>query len=184
MTERDDRYTREGRKAYRNIIRRCSDPRFPGYPQYGAKGILCALSYDEFLHLWFRSAVCELCSSPLDDENRRSRRGRSIDRVDADGPYTTDNCRVICRSCNSKRIRAVRGSAHWTRKANKDRLSGEKNNNHKLTRENVEYIRDQVEGGATQKSLAEEFNVSRALICRIMKGQLWLHTETNELKSV
>lgn len=58
----------------------------------------------EFLDVYFGTDKCELCGVEVDDNDRRkSERGRQIDRIDSNGSYNKDNCRVVCRRCNIAR---------------------------------------------------------------------------------
>jgi len=51
--------------------------------------------------------------------------------------------------------------------------SGEKNAWAKLTWKNVREIRERIKAGATNVSLAKEFNVTQSTICDIRKGRTW-----------
>ncbi len=53
------------------------------------------------------------------------------------------------------------------------RQRGMKHPQHKLTDQDVLLIREQVAAGIQQKDLANQFNVSRSLICLIIKRKLW-----------
>ena len=69
------------------------------------KGIACELTEAEALQLWKRcEGKCELTGIPfeLDRPDGCVRRpfAPSIDRVNASGPYTKDNIRVVCTSVN------------------------------------------------------------------------------------
>lgn len=47
---------------------------------------------------WVRekfAGVCELSGLPFDMDNRRGPNSPSVDRIDPNGPYTKDNCRMI-----------------------------------------------------------------------------------------
>ncbi len=94
---RDSGYT-----AYRNIIDRCTNPNSRSYQRYGGRGIELRINLEEFRSVYFSINKCSTCSCLLNDsDRRRSKHGRTIDRIDVDGHYQTENLRVVCRSCNS-----------------------------------------------------------------------------------
>ncbi len=97
-----------GRKAYRHLVDRCCDPKHIKYRYYGARGVRCLLSWEDFKILYFRTNHCELCNTILNDDNRSLKNGRTIDRIDRTGNYIESNCRIICRSCNSRLAAEVR----------------------------------------------------------------------------
>lgn len=92
-----------GREAYRAIKRRCEDSKTASYKWYGAKGIKCLFSFEQFRSVYFGEDCCSICLVKLDDKDRRTKHGRTIDRIDPSGHYEIDNCRVVCMSCNTLR---------------------------------------------------------------------------------
>lgn len=52
---------------------------------------------------------------------------------------------------------------------------GVRNVSHKLTDDAVREIRRRVAGGEMQKSVAEDFRISRSQVCLIVKGDAWRH---------
>ncbi len=74
------------------------------------------------------------------------------------------------------RANMSRGDDHYTRKNPEKAPSGERNGNAKLTARIVLDIRERhFSKGASQKSLAQEFRVSKALLCGIINRKIWKH---------
>jgi len=107
--ERD--YIRGGHRAYLSILSRCNNINHPQYAGYGARGIKCTLTKEQFLSFYFSTDVCAQCGHKLNDENRKASNGRTLDRIDQAKGYEEGNLQILCRSCNSKKIfsRSKRG---------------------------------------------------------------------------
>lgn len=77
-----EKTTVEGRcyVVWRNVRQRCESEGDPKYEYYGGRGIRCLISHEELIRLWRRDNADEM-EQP------------SIDRRDADGHYTFENCR-------------------------------------------------------------------------------------------
>lgn len=105
--------------AFQNIRQRCTNRNNKDFDDYGGRGIECALSQEEFADLYYRTDCCELCGTPLNDDNRKKADGRTIDRIDHDEHYSRENVRVICRSCGRRNGKIpVRRTAKAKRRVN------------------------------------------------------------------
>jgi hypothetical protein len=90
-----------GHNTYQAILQRCNSPKRQCYKQYGGKGVRCLFAtLEDFQKVYFRTNHCELCGIELQDVNRRLHNGRTIDRINSNGHYETDNCRILCCACN------------------------------------------------------------------------------------
>lgn len=96
--QREDRlnYSKNYRKSkpwvntFRYIQYRCNNPNCDSYPYYGAKGIKNYLTVKDLEYLWKRDRTF-LMDRP------------SIDRINSNLNYSTENCRYIEHKENSKR---------------------------------------------------------------------------------
>lgn len=91
---------RSGKSTYDLIKRRCTSPTEKSFQRYGARGIKLLLTMEEFLELFWRTDVCELCDKSLQDSNRMQPDGRQIHRINRDGDYCKDNVTIICGGCH------------------------------------------------------------------------------------
>lgn len=83
------------RQCWTNLLKRCSDPRHRSYPYYGGRGIQNFLSFEWLKFLWDRDGASNMTKP-------------SLDRIDAGGHYTLENCRFIEQSENSARKRGIK----------------------------------------------------------------------------
>lgn len=105
------RYKECGLTTFRSLNNRCRQPSDPGFCRYGAKGIECRITFEQFQQIFFSADNCQICDRVLSDKNRRKGQdARTIDRINPEGHYEVGNLRVVCRSCNA------RGGAKTTNK--------------------------------------------------------------------
>jgi hypothetical protein len=91
-----------GRYVFRHIKDRCTNPKSKSYPQYGGRGIKCEFESNKEFVAWYNSSdICKNCGTETDSKNKVSSPvGKQVDRIDASGPYSKTNCRILCRTCN------------------------------------------------------------------------------------
>jgi hypothetical protein len=89
------------RQLFKDINKRCNNPKSDNYSWYGGKGIKNYLTFDDLKFLWER-----------DDAANMKR--PSIDRLKSQDNYHRDNCRFIEHSDNCARARRERGN--WSTK--------------------------------------------------------------------
>jgi len=82
-------------KSYYNARRRCSDKKTHNYHRYGGRGIKFLMNKEDVKMLWFRDKATKM-SKP------------SLDRINNDEDYTSDNCRFIEFSDNLRNMNKAR----------------------------------------------------------------------------
>ena len=124
---------------YQAVLSRCDNPNNSGYYLYGARDVrVCdewRLSFEAFKK-WMLANGWQ--------------KGLQIDRMDPDGDYTPQNCRVVTNQINSQNRRTT-----------------------KLSVEKVIEIRELLDTGQTQQSIADKYGVSRSLINTVKRGIIW-----------
>jgi len=101
-TRNNKQRSESGRYVCRHINDRCNNPKASSYKNYGAMGIKCEFeSSKEFVAWYNESDTCKNCGVETDVKNKVSAdNGKQVDRIDASGPYSKKNCRILCRKCN------------------------------------------------------------------------------------
>ena len=80
-------------RLWNNITTRCNNPKFPGYKNYGGRGIQVKFeSLDDFRQY-------------IINELKVDSRGLTIDRIDNEGHYERGNIRFVTRAKNNQNKR-------------------------------------------------------------------------------
>jgi len=129
--------------TWQNMKQRCLNPNHPKYKRYGGRGIAIC---DEWLKI--EGFLAWASQAGLKD-------GMTIDRIDNDGNYEPDNCRIVTTAENSRKKRTT-----------------------KLSRADAENIRKRLKLGENEYHIADEYGVVHGTIWFIKKG--YTHVEDGE----
>lgn len=124
--------------VWRGIITRCEDANYPRRKDYGGRGIsVCSEWHDfETFLLWSKSVGWK--------------RGMQIDRIDNDGNYCPENCRIVTPKVNMQNSRRA-----------------------KLDKESVRCIRMLRWSGVPSRIVADIFGVNRETVNGILRWKSW-----------
>lgn len=125
--------------VYRNILNRCYRESNDNYRYYGGRGVVVC---GEWLTDYGAFASWALESGWS--------KGLQVDRIDNDGSYSPENCRITTCAENTRNSRSA-----------------------KLTSGDVLKIRKLLKGGVKHREIAESFPVQRSAITRINTGIRW-----------
>ena len=94
-------------RSWQEAKQRCTNPNNISYPFYGARGITFNLTKEDMAFIWKR-------------DNAAAMQRPSIDRINADGHYTLDNCRFLEFRENARQ------GAYSKNKRRRDRMMSER----------------------------------------------------------
>jgi hypothetical protein len=163
MMQRENVKDLPGYNVWTGVRTRCYNPQSKDFRYYGARGIQCLLTYEEFCDVYFGSDQCQQCGTSFEVVER------TIDRIDNDGYYNLSNCQVLCRGCNCSKAR----------KQEVGKFVGENARHRKLTQNEVQRMRKlfkRLRGKRRiplQKMLAVKFGVSPACVSNVVRGKNW-----------
>jgi hypothetical protein len=131
------------RRLWYSINGRCNTPSHSSFNIYGGKGVRNLLSIEDLRTLWERDHA-DLLSKP------------SIDRKEASGHYSFDNCRFIEHALNAK------GGTRF----------GIDNSRAKLTEHQVQTIME-LRGVSSRQEIAQQFKIAKSTVSGIHNGRSW-----------
>jgi len=133
---------------------RCYNSNADSYHNYGGKGITVCDDWKNDLKKFYDWAI---------DHNWV--KGLCIDRIDNKKGYYPENCRIITRSENTKKIFID----------NPECFRGINNHGAILTDDKVREIRKRITLGEPSYIIAKEMKVSKTTICQVKYYKRWKH---------
>ena len=130
--------------SWQDMMQRCYNPHNKDWKYYGGRGIGVSNSWRDN----FRKFLEDMGIKP---------EGKTLDRIHGDRDYSKDNCKWSTPLEQSRNRRRV-----YNR--------GEANSHARLSLEDVEVIRNSVDGA---KRLAKQFGVSESTIYKVKSGHTW-----------
>jgi hypothetical protein len=98
---RDDFKSRTN-KRYDSMLRRCYVPSDKSYKNYGERGIKVCSAWLKSIEAFREWVVQEIKTKNISEEDYLAKRKYQIDRIDRDGPYSPDNCRIVTTQENAR----------------------------------------------------------------------------------
>jgi len=143
---------------YKDILKRCYNTKSKAYKNYGGRGIkICDEWKNNYLLFkkWFLKELDNYVKNNIkenlsEDEKLQIAKKLSIDRINVNGNYEPNNCRLATYKLQARNTRI-------------NVLNEERNN----------AIRDLHNLGYSCCKLARIFNTQHSTICRMLKGETW-----------
>lgn len=123
-------------RTWSSMRNRCNNPRHPAYPHYGARGIAVCARWNNFEYF-----LADMGDRPT---------GLSLDRIDNDQGYSSENCRWATKAQQSQNQRSTR-----------------------LSPEIAEAIR---KDPRTQREIAANYEIHQAHVSLIQRNKIWKPT--------